>query len=414
MRPRPYPLDLATATDMSIQEIDSTLQRLRGAAEAIGANLIEVELDPNRGLLDSSALEGESAVRWGEANTMLAQLWQWHALLEQLLDRAARLRGARPRLPAKRLEELRELLEGASIELSSEHVPLEQRDLLGGTQSALRCTPDELLERASAAFDQAKTVLVAAGNAWDAFLPRLNAARVKLQESAELGRALGEGEPPDLDHAEKRLSELTENLSKDPLAVSGQEILELERSLQAVLADLEGLGQLRRQIATLLVDARKLLEELLRVAREGTDAHEQVLVKIVTPATCEPLSIDGVLERQLEDAERIAGHGAWREARTVLEQWTARTRSLLDQARRIDCENRAPIQMRNELRGLLDACQAKATGLGMIEDLQLAGMYKLAHDSLYTAPTDLAKATELVHGYRQALGHHAPPREALR
>ncbi len=135
---------------MSLQEIDSTLQRLRAAAEAIGANLIEVELDPNHGLLDSSTLEGESATRWGEASMTLAQLWQWHALLEQLLDRAAQLRGTRPRLPAKRLEELRELLEGASIELSSVHVPLEQRDLLGGTQAALRCTPEELLERSSA------------------------------------------------------------------------------------------------------------------------------------------------------------------------------------------------------------------------------------------------------------------------
>src|SRR6202035_86724 len=237
-----------TATDMSLQEIDSTLERLRGATEAISANLIEVELDPNRGLLDSSALEGESATRWGEASTTLAQLWQWHALLEALLDRAVKLRGSRPRLPEKRLQELRELLEGASIELSSEHVPLEQRDLLGGAQTALRCTPEELLERSSAAFDQAKTVLAAAGNTWDALLPRLQAARATLQESTELGSALGEGEPPGLDRARERLSELTEKLSKDPLSVSGEEVGELERSLQAVRDDLDSLDEMRREI----------------------------------------------------------------------------------------------------------------------------------------------------------------------
>jgi hypothetical protein len=399
---------------MSLQEIDSTLQRLRGAAEAIGANLLEVELDPNRALLDSSTLEGESATRWSEASTTLAQLWQWHALLEQLLDRAVGLRGARPRLPAKRMEELRELLEGASIELSSEQVPLEQRDLLGGAQAALRCTPDELLERSSAAFDQAKTVLAAAGNAWDALLPSLHAARATLQASAELGRALGESEPPDLDRARERLFELTENLSKDPLSVSSAEVEELERSLQAVRDDLEGLDRLRRELGALLVEARKSLEELRRVAREGREAHEQALVKIAAPAICGPLSLDGALESQLEDVEKVARDGAWREARTALEQWTARVRSLLEQARRIACENRAPIQTRNELRGLLDACQAKATRLGLIEDPRLSGMFEQAHDSLYTAPTDLAKATELVHRYRHALGQSVPPREVLR
>jgi hypothetical protein len=359
-------------------------------------------------------MEGESATRWGEASTTLAQLWQWHALLEALLDRAVKLRGARPRVPEKRLQELRELLEGASIELSSEHVPLEQRDLLGGSQTALRCTPEELLERSSAAFDEAKTVLAAAGNTWDALLPRLHAARATLEVSTELGGALGEGEPPGLDRARERLMKLTEKLSKDPLSVSGEEVGELERSLQAVRDDLDSLDEMRREIATQLADARELLEELRRVAREGADAHQQALAKIAAPTVPVPLSVDGALGSQLEDVEKIARHGAWREARAVLEQWTARARSLLEQARRIACENSAPIETRNELRGLLDACQAKATRLGLIEDPRLAGMFEQAHDSLYTAPTDVVRASELVHRYRHALGQKVPPPEVLR
>jgi len=399
---------------MSVHDIDSKLQRLRGAAEAVGANLLEVELDPNRSLLDASGLEGESAARWVEASATLAQLWQWHAQLEQLLDRAAQLRGSRPRLAAGRLEEVRELLEGASIELSSEHVPLEQRDLLGGPDAALRCTPDELLERSSAAFDQAKTVLAALGNAWDVLLPRLHDVRTTLQESAELACTLGEGEPPGLACARDRLSELAQKLSKDPLSVSGEDVDELERSLQAVRGDLEGLDLLRREIATLLADALKLTEELRRVVREGADAYDQAQVKIAAPAIHEPLSLDDGLEGRLEDVEKIARHGAWREARVVLEQWTARTGSLLEQARRIARENRAPIETRNELRGLLEACQAKAMRLGLIEDVRLSGMFKQAHDSLYTAPTDLLAATELVHRYRHALALSVSPRELLR
>jgi hypothetical protein len=393
---------------MDLQEIDGNLRRLRDAAEAIRSNLLEVELDPNRKLLDSSALAGESSKRWSEASTTLAQLWQWHQQLERLLDRATQLRGDRARVADKRLEELGELLCGSSIELPSEHVPLEQRHLLDGSGSTLRCTPDELLESSSAAFDQAKTVLAAVGNAWEELLPRLHAARGELSQSAELAQSLGDGEPPELDRVRSRISELSERLSKDPLSVRGEEVQELERALAAVRNDLDGLNSVRREIAALLADARKLLEQLRGVAREGCQAHEQTLAKIAAPAVPDPLYVDEALESQLEDVEKIARHGAWREARAVLEQWTKRTRSLLEQASRVASENRAPIQTRNELRGLLDACQAKALRLGLIEELELSGMFKAAQQTLYTAPTDLASATELVDRYRRALAEHHP------
>jgi len=226
--------------------------------------------------------------------------------------------------------------------------------------------------------------------------------------------ALGEGEPPELGRARERLSELTQKLSKNPLSVGDEEVRELEQSLQAVRSDLEGFDRLRRDLATLLADARKLLEELRHLAQEGTEAHAQALVKIAAPAIHAPLSLDDTLESQLEDVEQIARDGAWREAQAVLEQWSARVRSLLEQARRIACENRAPIETRNELRGLLDACQAKAMRLGLIEDPRLSGMFKQAHDSLYRAPTNLAEATELAHRYRHALAQGVPPREVLR
>ena len=173
---------------MTTEQIDSTLKRLRDAAEAIRSNLVEVELDDVRKLLDSSALAGESAVRWREANASIAQLWRWHGLLQQLLERAGQLRGTRARPPAKRLEELSDLLQGASIEPSSEPPPLQQRDLLAGVE---RVTPDELLERCSAAFDQVKAVLVAAGSAWNEFEPRarVRSARVALPSSIVRERA---------------------------------------------------------------------------------------------------------------------------------------------------------------------------------------------------------------------------------
>jgi len=255
---------------------------------------------------------------------------------------------------------------------------------------------------------------VAVGSAWNALEPRLRAARSTLEESLELARSLGEGSPPELDRARARLDELAERLSKDPLSVSEGDIVEAERSLHAVGADLEGLERVRQEIATRLADARRLLEELRDAAREGSQTHRQVLAKIVAPAVPDPLRLDGALESQLDDVANIASHGAWREARTLLEQWSTRARSLLQQAQSIAHENSAPIQARNELRGLLDAYQAKAARFGLIEDSRLSGTFEQARDTLYSAPTDLAAAGELVDRYRQTLGELAPSRELRR
>jgi hypothetical protein len=396
---------------VTIEQIDSTLTRLRDAAEAIRGNLVDVELDDVRQLLDSSALAGESAVRWREASASIAQLWRWHGLLQQLLERAGQLRGTRARPPAKRLEELSDLLQGASIEPCSEPPPLLQRDLLAGVE---RVTADELLERCSATFDQVKAVLVAVGRAWNEFEPRLRAARATLEDTVELACSLGEGSPSELDRARARLDELAQKLSKDPLSVSEGDLAEAERSLHAVGADLEGLERVRQEMATRLSDARRLLEELRDAAREGSQIHRQVLAKIVAPAVPDPLRLDGALESELDDVANIARHGAWREARTLLEQWGTRARSLLEQAQSIAHENGAPIRARNELRGLLDAYQAKAARFGLIEDSRLSGTFEQARDALYSAPTDLAAAGDLVDRYRQTLGELAPSRELRR
>jgi len=397
---------------MTIDDIDRTIGRLREAAEQISANLLELEQDSNRALLETADLRGGTATRWAQATASLTQLWQWYSFLNELLDRVAHLRGTRTLPSPSQLVELTALLEGPSIELSNQQVPLQQRALLGSPQ--VRCTPEELLGRMSAEFDESKTVIATIGEAWDTLIPRVRAARAALDSSAELSRALGDAEPAELDQARRRLTELARSLAKDPLSVSAADVEALEASLQAIQSDLEGVGEVRRDITQLLVDARETLEQLRRVVQDGETTHEEVLIKISSLAVPKPLRLPDALEQQLTDVAELSDQGEWREARAALEQWRIRAVSLLDEAQRIAAENRAPLQTRTQLRGLLDSYQAKATRLRLIEDAELSAIYDEAHETLYTAPTDLVHASELISRYREALGENPPAREVLR
>ena len=61
------------------------------------------------------------------------------------------------------------------------------------------------------------------------------------------------------------------------------------------------------------------------------------------------------------------------------------------------------LDKRAELRGLLDAYQAKAARLGAAEDTGLAMLYQQARDLLWAAPCDLGVAAAAVTHYQQAI-----------
>jgi hypothetical protein len=315
---------------MNRNDLENELSRLREASERIAANLVELEIDSSRQLLESSTLTGASAARWAAASAALTNLWSWRALLDDLLERAEKLYAGR-----RHADELSSLLTGPSIELTSSPVPLAERDLLGSAENTTRCTPDELIARMSSAFDEVKTALTEFGATWS--------------------------------------------------------------TLDAGLAD-----------------ARSRLAYLTTVIQEARAAHEQVVAKIAlsTPPPSPELPDDPRLE--LGEIEQLARSGDCLDAQRRLGRWTSRTAARLDEAQRILRVNRAPLEARGQLRGLLEAYRVKAARMHAIEDPELERIYAEARDALYTAPTDLAQVAQLVRRYQEILGAAPPTREALR
>jgi len=384
---------------MSRDDPAHELSHLQEACDRVAANLVELELDSSRQLLDVSTLTGRSADRWAQASAALTDLWGWQGQLKQLVERAEKLRGP------WRANELRSLLDGESIELTRSEVPLAERDLLGSSEVTVRCTPEQLLARMSGAFDEVKTVVAGFGEAWGALTPRVTAAQEALEQAEALAAGLGEAHRRDLDDAARGTARLAASASSDPLATASGELDRLIGSLHEIRRDLDATATLRRDFDTHFDAARALLADLETAAGEGRAAHEEAVLKVSVPAAHEvPELASDDLSAELDEIARLARTGAWRDARSRLDAWTSRTEALLVRARRAARASRAPVEARNQFRALLEAYQVKARRLGLVEDPELEQTFARAHKALYTAPTDLALVAQLVRRYQELIG----------
>ena len=78
-------------------------------------------------------------------------------------------------------------------------------------------------------------------------------------------------------------------------------------------------------------------------------------------------------------------------------------------SRQIEAANVAPIAFRDELRRRLEAYRSKVSHLRLLEEPELAAVHARAQRVLYTAPTDLGEAADLVRRYQAGLSSRANP-----
>jgi hypothetical protein len=93
----------------------------------------------------------------------------------------------------------------------------------------------------------------------------------------------------------------------------------------------------------------------------------------------------------------------WAAARAELDQYGQRLErctAALDEAEQ---EYGAPLEARDDLRGLVGAYRTRAARSGLAEDAALGDAYQAAHDVLWVAPCDLDRAKELVDHYQRAV-----------
>jgi hypothetical protein len=316
------------------------IERIRAGAGRLGELLLDLELDGDRKLLDGAQLTGATASRWSAVDLLGA--WEAYARLTAALE--------------------------------------------SGSRSELQA----LLEPALRTAQEASAIVQAAGAAWAALTPRLAAA----------GDAIAAG---GLDRPRAAYEQLAADLAADPLSVDPARVAALEQAIEDARRELADLAGLRTEAGARIADARALMDRVEAAQRDGETAHRLVLAKIARPEVPAPRRALSDLAARLREIESLIERAEWARARDALAAWTGDATAELEHALAVAAANRAPIERRNQLRGLLKAYQGKARSRRLLEDRETSELFRRAEHELYTAPTDLRAAAELITRYQEVL-----------
>ncbi|GAT64666.1 hypothetical protein PS9374_00297 [Planomonospora sphaerica] len=443
----------AAGPPMSAEGVQHALRVRREERDRISGDVLDLDAHTVFRLLGGSALHGETARRWADAERRAALLWALLDAYREVLDRAERIAGSRRRLGAAELAELTGLLTGPAVRLAPEARPVERRSLLASPGE--RLTLDGAVAAMDAAFCDVTALVADVDAVWSAVLPGLDAATAAAASARGLLRGLGDGDP-ELDACEREIERLRGELRGDPLGSGRGQAGAVERTAATagrLRERAERATALRRGYGAHREALGLLVGRVAEAEEEARRTRDLVLVKIASPALpalprLAPFlrdrlaALDGpgtgprtggpdpaggargpgggpeASDGRSEDSDRHSedsaggpggeGGGRWLARAELLAGLERDAEQALRQAERATAELRELLARRDELRGRLEAFRAKAVRLGRAEDPVLDRLHRQAYDLLRTAPCDLRRATVAVTGYRRAIEGGAP------
>jgi hypothetical protein len=136
--------------------------------------------------------------------------------------------------------------------------------------------------------------------------------------------------------------------------------------------------------------------------QDAMAARSRAAAKIAAEALPTPPEVRGLASR-LAALDNLKAEGRWTRLASELDLSEKQANVVTKGCRATEQQAAALLDRREELRGLLDAYQARAAKLGGAEDSDLDARYAQAHELLWTAPCDLSAAADAVTGYQQAV-----------
>ena len=371
------------------------LDGLKAAVAGLRAGIVELEQLPSFLMLGDAAPGTATAAGYATAVAQAADFWP---LLDVLTDRVeqARFFVDEHRLSAdggdpKRIEELNRLLaKPLSVTLTD------------GSHHLSAAAALALLHQR---YDAVHHGVTRIDRAWLDVLPRVEAARETAERLQVEAQALGVVEPL-IGRARRRADDLAERLLSDPISVADVEGQELDRLVADAARQMAHLRTGHDNLGDDLDRTEEMLASLRVLRTRAAAAAAEARAKIVDPDGLVTVPgrtiidgpggladrLDELLALGGDDAAVAAGPQGWARQRALLDQWLATAERLEQQLSSAERRNRVDLERRDELRGRLQAFQAKMAATGNAESVSAMELAEAAWTELYTAPSDLNAA----------------------
>ena len=414
----------STGPVMDRDEVDRALARLGAEHEAIETSLLALQDHAGRRLLEGAELTGVTRERWTSTEASITLLWTYFDAYTDALRSARDIRSRRRWSSREDLVELTELLNGDSVTVAgSASATANAPTLHGGpTKLSERYSLVTLVERMNELYATSLDMVVAADAVWSALPARIDLLAAELQRTRRLAHSVGvrPGEHPagdDLERITRILTKLREQVISDPLAFwraavgssapgggrPDTTVYDREaRTLEEVRREIDAVLTVRQDAEKRIVKLRDILSRADRTLAEARTARGEVLAKI---AATEVPVVGGpptVLQEQLAAAAEYRRQAQWHRLSPLLESLEQKAEDELLRARESLTAVTAPLAVRAELRGRLDAYKAKVARHGFAEDTLLVERYEKARRMLWSAPCDLRAAEQAVLRYQHA------------
>ena len=401
------------------QAIDAAIDRRAQERSGVSAGLLELDDHPGRRLLDGAKLSGVTAQAWEKASQELAGLWTVFEAYQKVLDRVAAMRGGpKTRLGDRELAAMADLLTGRSVALPRQAVPFERRGLLDPASTQDLLTLDEAVESMTRTYDVVKKVAVDAESAWNRLLEPLDELQAKARAARATADRVGLGADPvfgRLAAIETQTSDMRRQALSDPLGmVAGSgagtpaRVAQLLGELAGVQAELDQALAARTEFAQRLAAVEEVIVLIARAESAPERVRAEVREKIAAPRLPPASAAAAHLRTKVAELRRERTGQSWTLLGRNLSALEKNSRVVLENAQKRVGQVRAPLDRRDELRGLLEAYRARAARHGVSETPALAAAHRLARDLLWSAPCDLAGAEAAVRHYQAAVGAALP------
>ncbi|GAA0930823.1 hypothetical protein [Streptomyces thermoalcalitolerans] len=409
---------------MDRDEVDRALARLGSEHEAIETSLLALQDHAGRRLLEGAELTGVTKERWAATEASIALLWTYFDAYSDALRTAREIRARRRWSSREDLVELTELLRGEPVTIAGSATATANAPTLAGQgRLSRRFSLAALVEQMNELYAAALDVVIAADTVWSALPARIDLLAAELRRTRRLAHSVGvrPGEHPagdDLERITRTLTRLREEVISDPLAFwvpargssapgggrPDTTVYDREaRALEEVRREIDAVIGVRQDAEQRLIRLRDLLSRAERTLAEARTARGEVLAKI---AATEVPVVSGppiALQEQLALAAEYRRQGQWHRLSPLLDSLEQKAEDELLRARESLTAVTAPLAIRAELRGRLDAYRAKVNRHGLAEDPLLAEQYDVARRMLWSAPCDLRVAEQAVLRYQQAV-----------